>query len=145
MVWQKNENVWNSLGCIKMNGVPWEVPRPKILEACGSLGFGLGTSLGILFTTLHSRLFHTLSQYTHIGAYWTIFELFFTIWFFWDHFGRNSYFLKIFFNTFQHSLFQSPIIDHSPPPLSSWILHSLPRWLRQILWISHPDYFHVVS
>ena len=59
-----------------VNGVPWEVPWPKTLGACGPSGFGLGTSLGILFTTLHSRLFHTLSQYTHIGAYWTFFETF---------------------------------------------------------------------
>ena len=59
--WQKNENVWKSLECIMVNGVP----RPKTLGACGPSGFGIGTFLVTPFTTIHPRLFHTLSQSLH--------------------------------------------------------------------------------
>ena len=61
--WQKNENVWKSLGGIMVNVVPLEVPRSKILGACGPSGFGLGTSLRTPFTTLPPRLFQTMSQF----------------------------------------------------------------------------------
>ena len=51
--------MWKSLGCIMLNGVPREVPRTKTLGACDPLGFGLGTSLGTLFT-------HSPSAFPHI-------------------------------------------------------------------------------
>ena len=61
--WQKNENMWKSLGCVVVNGVPRKVPRPTTLGACGPSRFGLGTSLGTPITTLPLRLFHTFSHY----------------------------------------------------------------------------------
>ena len=45
-----------------VNGVPWEVLRPKTLRTCGPSGLGMGTSLGTPFTMTPPRLFHTLSQ-----------------------------------------------------------------------------------
>ena len=35
---KKNENVWTSLGCIMVNGVPWKVPWPKNLGPYGPFG-----------------------------------------------------------------------------------------------------------
>ena len=43
-----------------VNAVPREVPRPKTLGACGTLGFGLGTSLGTPFTMIPPRLFQIM-------------------------------------------------------------------------------------
>ena len=36
---RKNGNMWKSLGCILVNIVPWVVPMPQTLMACGFSGF----------------------------------------------------------------------------------------------------------
>ena len=45
-----------------VNGVSRGSPAAKTLEACGPSAFGLGTSLGTLFTTLPSQLFQIMSH-----------------------------------------------------------------------------------
>ena len=52
-----------------MNGVLRGSTEAKTLGACGPSGFGLGTSLGTPFTTLHPRLFHIMSQSTYALQY----------------------------------------------------------------------------
>ena len=42
--------------------IPWESPAAKTLGACGPSGFGLGTFLGRLFTTLPPQVFQIISQ-----------------------------------------------------------------------------------
>ena len=46
-----------------MNGVPWEVPRPKPEGRRPPRVFGRGTP----FTMIHARLFHTFSFLCHPG------------------------------------------------------------------------------
>ena len=50
-----------------VNGVPREVPRSKILGACGPSGFGLGTSLRTPFTMIPPWLFHIMSFFRLTG------------------------------------------------------------------------------
>ena len=54
--WQKNENMWNSLG------VSWWME--SLRKSQGQKPLGLGTSQGTPFTMIPPRLFHTLSQST---------------------------------------------------------------------------------
>ena len=60
-------NVWKSRGCIMVNGVPMEVPRPKSKGPQAPRVFGRGTSRGTPFTMIHPRLFQTFSFFRHPG------------------------------------------------------------------------------
>ena len=57
-----NDIIWKSLCGIMVNGVPWDVPRPKTLEASGHFGFGLGPSLGTPIIMIPPRLFLIMSK-----------------------------------------------------------------------------------
>ena len=50
-----------------VNGVPREVPRPKLKGPQGPMVFGLGTSRGTPLTMISQRLFHMFSFFCHPG------------------------------------------------------------------------------
>ena len=55
--------MWGKALGVIVEWIPSRSPSAKTLQACGPLGFGLGTSLGTLLTMISPQLFHTLSQY----------------------------------------------------------------------------------
>ena len=59
--------VWKSRGGIMVNGVPWEVSRPKPEGPQAAMVFGCGTSRGTQFTIIPPRLFNIMSFFWHPG------------------------------------------------------------------------------
>ena len=50
-------------------------PAAKTLGACGPSGFGLGTSLGTIFTMIPPGLFKIMSQYTLYTLHFTLYTV----------------------------------------------------------------------